>query len=58
MEQSPRSEVYSHSVKKFHPFYEPEGCYRVHKNPPLVPIRNQLNPLHTLTLYFLNISAF
>jgi hypothetical protein len=31
---------------------EPEGSYRVHKNPTLVPILSQINPIRAIPFYF------
>jgi len=37
--------------------YNPKVHYRVHNIPPLIPILNQKNPVHTLTSHFLNIHS-
>jgi len=36
--------------------WNPKAYYRVHKRPPLVPIRSQINPVHILQSCFLKLS--
>jgi hypothetical protein len=57
MEQSPSWEDNSRSARQeiLHLFWNPKVYYRVHKNPPLDPTMNQMNPIHTILHYFHNI---
>jgi len=54
MEQSPFEKlIVTQLVRKFPVLYGSEGLLpRSQKSPPLNPVLNQMNPIHTLTPYF------
>jgi hypothetical protein len=56
-EQSPSWEINIHSSSQEIPriLWKLNDYYRVNKDPPLVPILSQMNPVHTFSAYFLKI---
>jgi hypothetical protein len=50
---SPSSEATIRLVTREFPqiLWNPDGHLRIYKNPPLVSIQNQLNPVHTTPFY-------
>jgi len=54
MQQNPSSESYGHSASQEITcrLWNPQVQYRIRKVLPLVPILNQINPIHTLPPYF------
>jgi hypothetical protein len=54
MEQIPSAEADSHSASQESPhlLWNPDFLYRVSKNPPLVCILSQMNPVHTFPHLF------
>jgi hypothetical protein len=56
MSSSSEADSSSDSQNILHSIWNPKAHYRVHKSPPLLPILNQINPLHALTtIYFFKI---
>jgi hypothetical protein len=57
MEQNPSSEAHSASKEIPRLLLNPKVYFRVHKSPPLVPIRSHMNPIHTFPPYFSKIHS-
>jgi hypothetical protein len=58
--QNPSWEAISHSAsqKILRVLWNPKVRYRVHKNPPLVPILSQMHPVHNFQYYFSRLSKW